>query len=120
MDNSVPDFVPLLPSNLLTSHDFVVWWSGRVLSVPECFRGCVGALGARAGSRDSIHAVGDTDLDHSGPIWDLMDRTAEHPRYCDRHGAQHVLKTPPKVGPAPRVILVILHSKVFFNKMFGI
>ena len=82
LDNSVPDFVPLLPSNLLTSHDFVVWWSGRVLSVPECFRGCVGALGARVGSRDSMHTVEDTDLDHSGPIWDLMDHTAELPRHC--------------------------------------
>ena len=40
----------------------------------------------------------------SGIVWDGVLTVLA--RYCDRHGAQHVLKTRPKVGPSPRVILV--------------
>ena len=40
----------------------------------------------------------------SGIAWDgVFTVLAGH---CDRHGAQHVLKTRTKVGPSPRVILV--------------
>ena len=49
----------------------------------------------------------------SGIAWDGVLTVLA--RYCDRHGAQHVLKTRPKVGPAPRVILVFVGTSILFN-----